>query len=102
MATRNLRSQWPNPHLSKQVIEGAVTRLRPVLMTALVASLDFIPMAISQGTGSEVQRPLATAVLGGIGSASALTLLVLPVVMTMLVQAGRLGNSRPLEGESKQ
>jgi len=84
------------------VVEGAVARLRPVLMTALVASLGFIPMAISQGTGSEVQRPLATVVIGGIVSASALTLLVLPVVMTILVRAGRLGNSRALEGESKQ
>jgi cobalt-zinc-cadmium resistance protein CzcA len=75
------------------VVEGAVTRLRPVLMTALVASLGFIPMALSQGTGSEVQRPLATVVIGGIISATALTLLVLPVVMAILVKRGRLGKN---------
>ena len=75
------------------VIEGAVNRLRPVLMTALVASLGFVPMAISQGTGSEVQRPLATVVIGGIISATALTLLVLPVVMALLARHGRLKNN---------
>lgn len=63
------------------VIEGAVSRLRPVLMTALVASLGFIPMAVSQGTGSEVQIPLATVVIGGIVSSTILTLLVLPVLI---------------------
>jgi cobalt-zinc-cadmium resistance protein CzcA len=60
--------------------EGALTRLRPVLMTALVASLGFIPMAIATGTGAEVQRPLATVVIGGILSSTALTLLVLPML----------------------
>jgi cobalt-zinc-cadmium resistance protein CzcA len=60
--------------------EGALTRLRPVLMTALVASLGFVPMAIATGTGAEVQRPLATVVIGGILSSTALTLLVLPVL----------------------
>ncbi len=58
--------------------EGALTRLRPVLMTALVASLGFVPMALATGTGAEVQRPLATVVIGGILSSTALTLLVLP------------------------
>jgi cobalt-zinc-cadmium resistance protein CzcA len=72
------------------ITEGAVTRLRPVLMTALVASLGFVPMAISHGTGSEVQRPLATVVIGGILSATALTLLVLPVVMATLARKKRL------------
>ena len=62
-------------------LEGAVTRLRPVLMTALVASLGFVPMAISLGTGSEVQRPLATVVIGGILSSTLLTLFVLPVLI---------------------
>jgi cobalt-zinc-cadmium resistance protein CzcA len=60
--------------------EGALTRLRPVLMTALVASLGFIPMALATGTGAEVQRPLATVVIGGILSSTALTLLVLPIL----------------------
>jgi cobalt-zinc-cadmium resistance protein CzcA len=64
--------------LDEAVIEGAVTRLRPVLMTALVASLGFVPMALATGTGAEVQRPLATVVIGGIISSTALTLFVLP------------------------
>ncbi len=62
------------------VRDGALVRLRPVLMTALVASVGFIPMAISTGAGAEVQRPLATVVIGGLISATALTLLVLPTV----------------------
>ena len=62
------------------VTEGALTRLRPVLMTALVASLGFVPMALNTGTGAEVQRPLATVVIGGILSSTLLTLLVLPVL----------------------
>ena len=57
-----------------------MTRLRPVLMTALVASLGFVPMAIATGTGAEVQRPLATVVIGGILSSTILTLLVLPLL----------------------
>lgn len=66
------------------ILEGAITRLRPVLMTALVASLGFIPMAISTGSGAEVQRPLATVVIGGLVSSTALTLLVLPVLYEMI------------------
>lgn len=65
-------------HLVYSIIRGALARLRPVLMTALVASLGFIPMALSTGTGAEVQRPLATVVIGGILSSTFLTLLVLP------------------------
>jgi heavy metal efflux system protein len=64
--------------LDQAVIQGAVMRLRPVLMTALVASLGFIPMALATGTGAEVQRPLATVVIGGIISSTLLTLVVLP------------------------
>jgi cobalt-zinc-cadmium resistance protein CzcA len=66
--------------LDEAIQEGALTRLRPVLMTALVASLGFVPMAIATGTGAEVQRPLATVVIGGIISSTALTLIVLPVL----------------------
>ncbi len=66
------------------VREGAAQRLRPVLMTALVAALGFIPMALNSGIGAEVQRPLATVVIGGIISATALTLLVLPVLYVWL------------------
>jgi heavy metal efflux system protein len=69
--------------LDDAIIEGSLTRLRPVLMTALVASLGFIPMAIATGTGAEVQRPLATVVIGGILSSTALTLLVLPGLYRM-------------------
>jgi len=63
---------------SKAVIDGAMERLRPVLMTALVASLGFVPMAIATGTGAEVQKPLATVVIGGLVTATILTLFVLP------------------------
>jgi cobalt-zinc-cadmium resistance protein CzcA len=66
--------------LVEAVYEGALTRLRPVLMTALVASLGFIPMAVNTGAGSEVQRPIATVVIGGIVSSTILTLLLLPTL----------------------
>lgn len=74
----NLREEGRS--LAEAINEGALTRLRPVLMTALVASLGFIPMALATGTGAEVQRPLATVVIGGILSSTALTLLVLPAL----------------------
>ena len=70
--------------LEEAVREGAITRLRPVLMTALVASVGFIPMALSTGPGAEIQRPLATVVIGGLISATLLTLLVLPTLYTWL------------------
>ena len=73
---RNLQKE--GIELDKAIIQGAITRLRPILMTALVASLGFIPMALNTGTGAEVQRPLATVVIGGIISSTILTLLVLP------------------------
>jgi cobalt-zinc-cadmium resistance protein CzcA len=69
--------------LDQAIREGALTRLRPVLMTALVASLGFIPMAFNVGAGAEVQRPLATVVIGGIISSTILTLLVLPALYRM-------------------
>jgi len=75
---RSLREQGMS--LDKAIYEGALTRLRPVLMTALVASFGFVPMAIATGTGAEVQRPLATVVIGGILSSTMLTLLVLPIL----------------------
>lgn len=75
---RSLRED--GAQLDAAIREGALTRLRPVLMTALVASLGFIPMAIATGTGAEVQRPLATVVIGGILSSTLLTLLVLPIL----------------------
>ena len=75
---RKLREQGVG--LDTAVVDGALGRLRPVLMTALVASLGFLPMALNVGAGSEVQRPLATVVIGGIVSSTLLTLLVLPVL----------------------
>ncbi len=75
---RKLREQGAD--LDTAVVDGALGRLRPVLMTALVASLGFLPMALNVGAGSEVQRPLATVVIGGIVSSTLLTLLVLPVL----------------------
>jgi len=70
--------------LADAVREGTITRLRPVLMTALVASLGFLPMAIATDTGAEVQRPLATVVIGGILSSTLLTLLVLPLLYRLV------------------
>lgn len=75
---RQLRAE--GKALEDAIIEGALTRLRPVLMTALVASLGFVPMAFNTGVGAEVQRPLATVVIGGIISSTLLTLLVLPAL----------------------
>ena len=82
-----IRDLWHEKgDLMLAVTEGALVRLRPVLMTALVASLGFIPMAFNTGTGAEVQRPLATVVIGGIISSTLLTLLVLPVLYHWLHQ----------------
>ena len=79
---RKLREQ--GDRLDDAIVDGALGRLRPVLMTALVASLGFLPMAFNVGAGSEVQRPLATVVIGGIVSSTLLTLLVLPVLYRWL------------------
>ena len=95
---RTLREQGAS--VPDAVTEGALTRLRPVLMTALVASLGFVPMAIATGTGAEVQRPLATVVIGGILSSTLLTLLVLPLLYRLVhrndpsegMQDGQAGN----------
>jgi len=70
--------------LREAVLEGAATRLKPVLMTALVAALGFVPMALSHGAGAEVQRPLATVVIGGIVTSTLLTLVVLPTMYELL------------------
>ena len=80
-----IRDYWrQNGNLNEAIIEGAMTRLRPVLMTALVASLGFVSMALNVGTGAEVQRPLATVVIGGIISSTILTLLVLPALYRII------------------
>ncbi len=75
--------------LTFAVVKGASDRLRPVLMTALVASFGFIPMALSHGTGAEVQRPLATVVIGGLITSTLLTLFVLPVLYTWIEKRSR-------------
>jgi cobalt-zinc-cadmium resistance protein CzcA len=72
------------------IIEGALTRFRPILMTALVASLGFVPMALNTGTGAEVQRPLATVVIGGIISSTILTLVVLPALYRLFHKKERI------------
>lgn len=90
-----IRDLWHEKQdLLASVVEGALIRLRPVLMTALVASLGFIPMALNTGTGAEVQRPLATVVIGGIISSTVLTLFVLPVLYHWV-------NSKVTAGESQ-
>jgi cobalt-zinc-cadmium resistance protein CzcA len=72
-------------HSSEEsALEGSRERLRAVIMTALVASIGFLPVALSHGTGAEVQRPLATVVIGGLATSTLLTLLVLPTVYTWL------------------
>jgi cobalt-zinc-cadmium resistance protein CzcA len=79
---RRLREEGKS--LQEAITHGALTRLRPVMMTALVAALGFVPMAFNTGIGSEVQRPLATVVIGGIVSSTLLTLLVLPALYRIL------------------
>lgn len=74
--------------LDEAITEGSLTRLRPVLMTALVAALGFVPMALAHGRGAEVQKPLATVVIGGIISATLLTLLVLPALYRIFHKSG--------------
>ena len=81
--------------LERAVREGALTSLRPVLMTALVASLGFVPMALATGTGAEVQRPLATVVIGGILSSTALTLLVLPLLYRWALGRRNMAMAKP-------
>jgi heavy metal efflux system protein len=79
---RDLRAAGED--IAAAIFQGALTRLRPVLMTALVAALGFVPMAFNSGIGSEVQRPLATVVIGGIVSSTLLTLLVLPALYSLV------------------
>jgi len=80
---------------SDAVIDGALERLRPVLMTALVASLGFVPMAIATGTGAEVQKPLATVVIGGLITSTVLTLFVLPAITGMVLRRRKTPSDEP-------
>ncbi len=94
--------------LDRAIHDGAMQRLRPVLMTALVASFGFVPMAIATGAGAEVQRPLATVVIGGIVSSTILTLLVLPALYRMFHREADVGAEetaltlQQLEADSQQ
>jgi heavy metal efflux system protein len=76
--------------LEDAILQGSLTRLRPVLTTALVASLGFVPMALSHGTGAEVQKPLATVVIGGLVTSTVLTLLVLPALYRIFERPGAI------------
>lgn len=90
-----IRKLWQETgDLLNSVVEGALLRLRPVMMTALVASLGFVPMALNVGTGAEVQRPLATVVIGGIISSTILTLFVLPILYKLVYR-----NRQPNQAE---
>lgn len=89
---QRLRSDGSGP--DEAATDGARSRLRPVLMTALVASIGFIPVAISQGTGAEVQRPLATVVIGGLVTSTLLTLLVLPTLYAWIERRGAVRRER--------
>jgi cobalt-zinc-cadmium resistance protein CzcA len=92
LLTYIIQMQKSGAPVEEAVERGARTRLRPVLTTALVASLGFIPMALSRGAGAEVQRPLATVVIGGLITSTLLTLLVLPAVYLWLEKRGERGN----------
>jgi heavy metal efflux system protein len=94
---RQLRAKGMS--LEKAVEDAATTRLRPVLMTTLVASLGFIPMAFSTGMGAEVQRPLATVVIGGVISAMVMSLFVLRVLYTVL---GSSKTAQPRKSEVEE
>jgi len=85
--------------LDQAIIDGCITRLRPVLMTATVASIGFIPMALATGAGAEVQKPLATVVIGGLISSTILTLLILPALYRVLERKGRPAPHPPLTTE---
>ena len=93
-----IRKQKTNLTIQSVIMEGTELRLRPVLMTASVAALGFLPMALSQGSGAEVQRPLATVVIGGLITATLLTLMVLPVLYQWMEGRNRRHNRRPAAG----
>jgi cobalt-zinc-cadmium resistance protein CzcA len=94
---KQLEQEQPHLSIRERVLQGVFTRFRPVIMTATVASLGFLPMAISHGAGAEVQKPLATVVIGGLLSATLLTLVVLPVmydwIMTRAARKNKIVSS---------
>ena len=88
--------------LDEAVTQAAVTRLRPVLMTTLVASLGFLPMALSTGMGAEVQRPLATVVIGGVIGSMVMSLLVLRVLYMVFSKVTGRGDEPPHEMDTEE
>lgn len=96
IATFNKLEKQGCNDIVQRIIEGTKTRLRPVLMTASVASLGFLPMALSTSAGAEVQKPLATVVIGGLLSATALTLFVLPLLYFVFMKTGRSSHNSKL------
>ncbi len=85
--------------LRESVMEGAVSRLRPILMTALMAGIGLLPAALSHGIGSETQRPFAVVIVGGIVSATLFTLLLLPLLFPVFAEEGRPSDNPPPEGD---
>lgn len=84
----NIRSHTDNgADLKTAIVSGMFERVRPVIMTGLVPAIGFIPMALAHGTGAEVQKPLATVVIGGLVGATFLTLLVLPAISAVILEA---------------
>jgi len=94
-----LQRENEQDNLDDAIIRGALTRLRPVLMTAFVASLGFVPMALATGRGAEVQQPLATVVIGGLITSTVLTLVVLPALYRIIERTGRIRFDRPRNGQ---
>ena len=86
---------------AQAVYQGAMTRLRPIAMTGLVAALGFVPMALATGTGAEVQKPLATAVIGGLITATLLTLIVLPALYSRFGRSAIAANAESLEEKNQ-
>lgn len=89
-----LREEHPDLAIDEVILRGSLARLRPVLMTAMVAALGFLPMALSTSNGAEVQKPLATVVIGGLITATLLTLVVLPVLYRLVQNSRRPGSKK--------
>jgi cobalt-zinc-cadmium resistance protein CzcA len=85
--------------LVQSVLDGAVARLRPILMTALMAGIGLLPAALSHGIGSETQRPFAVVIVGGIVSATLFTLLLLPLLFPVFAEEARIKGDQPLTTE---
>ena len=96
MVEQFVESMRNGNELRESVLEGAVSRLRPILMTALMAGLGLLPAALSHGIGSETQRPFAVVIVGGIISATLFTLLLLPLLFPIVAEESRIKDGQPL------